>query len=163
MDTDKKILFQLVTSLHAVEKVYDVAIYGKNHREVILLNLKAKIDSKAPAALNRKDLSKAVKEIEAIRESKKEQLSHVNFTVKEVNVIKKSLNFQLRLIRSIPMLARYQAVIALSASFEGFITDSIKYVYDKQPNVLKSGKYLESGDKFYKKVLKPVGLKKIKY
>ncbi len=133
-------LSQLLNACHTIKQLYDVALYGQRHSEVKHLKILEKVGLRQVSALARKDLIDAITEVSAIQEAANSPLVSIDFSSREVGVLKMALRYSLREIRAIPLLARFQAVITLSAAFEGYVADLIRQVFDVNPLALKSGK-----------------------
>lgn len=145
--TEESCLTRLVFACQAITQLYDVAMYGQQHREVQQLKILEKFGSGAVSEVARKSLRKAIAEVSAMEEAADQPTIQIDLSRKQAGFLRKALRQQLRAIRAIPGLARQQAVIALSASFEGFVADVISEVFDANPLVLKSGKStLKDGD-----------------
>ena len=120
----------LLVACHTIKQLYDAAFYGQRHGEVKHLKILEKLGSKPGASLGRKDLRDAVTEVSAIQGATSSATHSLELTSRQVELLKKALREHLRAIRAIPLLARCQAVIALSATFEGFVADVIRQVFD---------------------------------
>jgi hypothetical protein len=137
----------LLSACHTIQQLYAAAIYGARHSEVRHLKILGKLGSKHRASLGRKELRDAVDEVTAIEHVANSPTVKVELKTSEIGLLKKVVRKHLSTIRMIPLLARRQAVIALSATFEGFVADVIRQIYDANPLVLKSGKStLKDGD-----------------
>ena len=133
-------LNQLLVACQAIDELQNVTLYGNRHREIRFLHILEKFSSTASKSLKRKDLREALDEINAINAATESQLVEISFNSREIQFIRRVLRHKLKVIRRIPLLARQQAIIALSTAFEGFVSDVISDVFDSHPQTLKSGK-----------------------
>lgn len=132
-------LQELLLASATVIQLHDVAIYGARHKEVEVLRLLEKLGSNRSRSFRRRDLQQAVQEVEAIAGVRAETFK-LELSQEEIELLKKSLRHLLRSVRKTPALARQQGVIALAAAFEGFVSDVIRDIFDRQPAILKSRK-----------------------
>lgn len=133
------IYHNLLDNMGALSEVYTSTTYGANHKEVFITRLLAKCDSKyAQRRLKASDLKEALKDIEAIENARKERTIKLNFTTKEVSLLRKVITKALKTQKKVPWLARQQLIISLTSLFEVFVSDTLKGIYSSNINTLKS-------------------------
>ena len=122
----------------ALEHVYDVTIYGQKHHEVKNLQILEKLGANINNPLTRKELRQAVDEVNAI--NKGDKMITLELTNKQAALMRKVMRGQLHAVKRIPRLARTQLLVALAGSFEGYVADIIRLIFNTNPNTLKTGK-----------------------
>lgn len=132
------LLDRFITMTRVLRQVYEVTIYGQQHREVILTQILEKLGAKVEKTLTREDLRKAIDQVNAM--SIGDKTISVTFTNKQADLIKMVIRTQLRVIRNIPSLARIQLSVTLAANFEGYVADALRIAFNTNPDTLKSSK-----------------------
>lgn len=134
---EARISIDVYEKMVSLKHVYESTVYGARHREAFLTKLLAKFKSKlAMKRLSSVDLRKAVKEINAIDKGKKKK--NIKLTEKQLAFLRNKLLKELRIQRSVPVLARRQVIISLVSIFEGSFSDTLKNIYSVNLDSLKS-------------------------
>jgi competence CoiA-like predicted nuclease len=131
--------FRLNENLRTAEEVYKAAIYGALHNETQILQILNKTGLETSGRiLEKQKYKRAIKTINALAENEKSIIIELNKN--QVQLIRKAIKIQLKVVKNVPLLAREQLLITYSTLVEGFVNDVIRNLFLKFPESLKSSK-----------------------
>jgi hypothetical protein len=136
---DQSPLYQLDVNLRTAEEVYTAALYGALHNEAQLIQILGKTGLKSTEQiLKGEKYKKAVVALNALAEDDKKV--ELEFSQREIKVIRTLIKMQLKVVKNVPQLAREQLLITYSTLVEGYVHDTIRNFFKAFPRSLKSNK-----------------------
>lgn len=131
--------FRLNENLRTAEEVYKAAIYGALHNETQILQILSKTGLESSGqTLEKEKYKRAVKTLKALAEN--EKLITLELNKNQVQLTRKVIKMQLKVVRNVPLIAREQLLITYSTLVEGFVNDVIRNFFLRFPQSLKSNK-----------------------
>ena len=129
----------LKNNMRALSEVYKSTIYGAKHREVFIIRLLTKLESKYAKNISKSpEIKKALIELNVLDKVRKSKIVTVKFTNKEITGLRKNVRKVLKRQRTVPTLARRQIMISLASNLEIYISDTLKHIFTINKDSLKS-------------------------